>query len=92
MILKPEGDLIVRTSRKALRLFNIGSRDAARITLDLSGVGSIDSCGLQLLVHLARHSNKQGVGFAIAGTSAAVSQAIQETGLSSVLQTGGGSV
>lgn len=89
MILKPEGDLVIRTSGKALRLFRAGSKGAHRITLDLSGVGSIDSCGVQLLVHLARSSERQSVPFSISRTSAAVSQALQEIGLSSMLQSGG---
>ena len=48
----------------------------ARIELDLSAVGDIDTAGLQLLILVKREAREQGKQLVITGHSTAVRQAI----------------
>lgn len=86
IILKPEGDLIVRTAGKAHRLFQIGSRGVSNVTVDLSRVGTLDACGLQLLVHLSKFFRKNSVSFQIIGTTS-LGGIFSQAGLSDFLTT-----
>lgn len=83
--LKPEGDLVVKTAGQAHRLFRIGSKGAASVTVDLSGVEAMDACGLQLMVHLAKYFSKHNISFRMNRPTPRVSDVISEAGLGEVL-------
>jgi anti-anti-sigma factor len=56
-----------------------------QITIDLAGVGFLDSSGLNMLLRVQRRASELGIGFAVVSAAPAVQRVLRVTHLAEIL-------
>jgi len=85
VVLRPEGDLVIRTAKSATALLQKGSIGAAAVTVDLSRIGIIDTAGIQLLLHVCASLRAKGIECALNTPSPSVQRAFGRMGVLDLL-------
>lgn len=85
VVLRPEGDLVIRTAKQALGLLQKGANGAQAVTLDLSRVGLIDTAGIQLLLHFCVFFRANGIACTLTSLSPVVQGAFGRMGITDLL-------
>jgi anti-sigma B factor antagonist len=87
LIVHCQGRIVYRDEAAALsRLVNEGLYNGGKVILDLSGVTSIDSAGIGELVFLYTRARSQKADLKVASPTALVSELLDLTNVSSILE------
>ncbi|MBC8257467.1 MAG: STAS domain-containing protein [SAR324 cluster bacterium] len=85
--IKVKGNCIIQELQPLQKtMLELIQSERSSIELDLSGIEAIDTAGIQLLAVCRNNALEKGMTFQITSKSEAVKEALEITGLESVLQ------